>query len=206
MKKLVIFIVALFIVVLHSNKSLCNTITWGLFPDLQMVSAGSTYNLDLKVFGLGDLTSPSVSGFDIDITVFGDTTFNSATFSSFLGIPDTDFSLLTNSTETSILVDPTIFPPGVFIREDSNLLPAQLDALQPSSFTLATLTYTANTVGTVFASGDTFSGGLFLTDGITIKEPFTSATVNVVPEPSTLLLIGSGLIGFVILGRKRFRR
>ena len=42
-------------------------------------------------------------------------------------------------------------------------------------------------------------------DGNTLKQDQLSYSVPV-PEPSTLLLLGSGLIGFGILGRKRFRR
>ena len=37
-------------------------------------------------------------------------------------------------------------------------------------------------------------------------EPSTGGDINAGPEPATLLLIGSGLVGLGVLGRKRFKR
>ena len=42
--------------------------------------------------------------------------------------------------------------------------------------------------------------------GVGIDATIASATVNVVPEPATILLLASGLFGMGVFGRRKFRK
>jgi len=89
----------------------------------------------------------------------------------------------------------------VDFAEVSLLLPAELDALQPASFDLATLAF------------DTLAGGIssltfsqvVLADafGGTLTASVSSGNINVaVPEPGTLLLLSTGMAGLMLIRRK----
>ncbi len=86
----------------------------------------------------------------------------------------------------------------------SLLLPAELDALQPASFALATLSFDTLAGGT---SPLTFSQ-VVLADafGATLTgSSVGSGSINVVvPEPGTLLLLGAAMAGFLVRRRSVF--
>ena len=69
----------------------------------------------------------------------------------------------------------------------------------------------------VFWSASGLPGGTFIAaygvstpdqgpDAMAYSTPFTRAGLTQVPEPSSLLLFGSGLLGLALLGRKRFAK
>jgi hypothetical protein len=68
-----------------------------------------------------------------------------------------------------------------------------------------------NTTGTLSVSLTWLSGDFYFGDSTLSafgweSNPLTTTNPSAAPEPTTLLLLGSGLIGIGLLGRKRFRR
>lgn len=193
------FVLVGLILTLSPMAANADPISWGLFPDSQTVVIGQSFQLDLVVSGLGDGIAPSLQGFDVDITFSDVFTIDPSTvvFGTFLGDPDD--SAQTNT--TSQLIGPEV----LFLVERSLLASSALDAIQGSSFTLATMTFTASEVGTYLFSGDDCCGGLFLTNESTVRPGVTSAsiTVQAIPEPGTLALLGIGLFGMGLSRRRK---
>lgn len=200
-KKLLMSFLAVFFLSVVLPVGLCATpLSWGLFPDSQIVVEGQPFQLDLVVSGLGNGVSPSLKGFDVDIT-FSDVFSidpSSVVFGTSLGDPN-------NATQTQTTA--SLIGPGVlFLRENSLLSLSTLEAIQGSSFILASMTFTGNASDTFLFTGDDFSGGLFLSDDTTVKPGITNAYVTVapVPEPTTIILLGVGLFGLVRLRKNKF--
>ena len=78
---------------------------------------------------------------------------------------------------------------------------AELDALRPESFVLADLSFTGvNPRVSLPTPGSVIPSVAF---GFTLSAPILQgAEVNLFPEPCTVLLLGSGLLGFAGLRRK----
>ena len=162
-----------------------------LSPSSQTALPGDNISLDLIISGLNAGGAPSLGDFDLDIAF--DTTklsFISYSLGSFLGV--------ISSAEADD------FSSGVLgglinLAEVSYLLPAELDSLQGSSFTLATLLFHVNVLGNGASTNVSFATINALGDGfgnsLGVDAANNAAISNNVPEPSSALLILLGLSG-----------
>lgn len=100
-----------------------------VFPPVQASPVGEPVEVDVRVSGLGNFTSPAVGAFDLSLGFDpGVVSFSDLTFGPLLG----------DATGGEAVT--TIVPAGAELEalEVSVLLPPELIALQPSSFTLFT--------------------------------------------------------------------
>jgi len=160
-----------------------DTISIHIEPEVRAVTPGSS--TDFQIVAERNAAGPmaAVGGFDLTIS-FPEflLSFDLATFGFGLGDPNA-FEALTNF---------IVGPGHVTIQSTSLLSPAELDALQPSIFDLATLSFTA--VGSGNAS-------LGLSDGVVV-DAFGNTRLSV-PEPRTTSLVGLALLSAVWLRRRR---
>ena len=178
-------------------------ITLSLEPASQTIFTGDTATVDVKISDLGDLAPDSLGAFDLDIT-YDDSivTFASIDFGTHLGDPSFFEAFTIVGTTAAGVVD---------FAEVSLLFDFELDALQPSSFTLATLTFTGKSEGSSLlevtrdpflylgdAFGDPFFDLILKPGSITVEARESQTT----PESSTS--IGTALIlGLVGLCKKQ---
>ncbi len=171
-----------------------------LNPATQEVVLGNTTTVNLNISGLGEFSPISLGAFLTEIT-FDDTilSFESASYGPFLGDSNDFF-------ETDIIT--TANSGSVSLDEFSFLFDFELDIFQPDSFTLATLSFSGEKIGT--SSLD--FGLIDLSDaiGFSINPILVGAAVNVksasteVSEPFSfiLLLTGFTIISFVKIQTK----
>jgi hypothetical protein len=149
-------------------------------PSSATVTTGGTVNVDVRLSGLGNHSPPSVGSFDLFVgfnpTILSPT---AVTFGPFLGDPLFFESLTSFDPSTTGIVE---------FAEVSLLLPSQLDALQPSSFSLATLSFSAIGNGT---------SPFILVGTQRVDDAFGDRLA--IPESATALLFGLGLVALLIL-------
>lgn len=181
------FCACVFTVVMFASSVQAATIS--IVPSSQTINVSETTAADLVISGLGNFASPSLGGFDIDVT-FDDSilSFNSETFGTLLGasIQDVDTST-----------------PGVVnLFEVSLESVSTLDGIQPDSFLLATLMFD----GIALGASQLGFGFVLLSDAIgdVIPNPtLVPASVTVVPLPASIWLFVTGLLGLTGISRTK---
>lgn len=173
-----------------------------LFPSSLSVPVGSPFSVEIRVSDLGNGSAPSLRFWDVDAE------FARPPIYSFQGVTFGDPVLgnqLALQVPSSKVVDLVNLPsptPILFLAETSNDTDAVLNSSQPGAFTLATITYDTFAVGTTEVG--LVPNAFELTDGTQgVCSGFGGSDcggnsvvkVQVTPEPSTFLLLGSGLVG-----------
>ena len=205
MKKLLFLLTVLFSVVLLFGH--VEAVTLSLNPSNQSIIPGGMAIVDLEIAGLTAGGPDSLGAFELEVLYDPDIlSFTSVNFGLFLGNPDLF--------EADIYFDNS--SPGVVYLDETSWLEADsstcifcaepyLDDLQGESFILAQFSFLGVQVG----SSDLVIQNEVLSDafGSAISNlVIENASVSVVPEPATILLLVSGMAGMGVFGRKKFRK
>ena len=160
-----------------------STITLGFDPTVQTVNVGSSAALQLTAADLVDFAPPALGAFDLSVGFSPSiVSVQSVTFGPDLG----------GSGEA--VFSSTVTPGALRLIGISLLSPADLDALQPDSFVIATINMQVNALGTstFMVTPNSLSDEFGLAITLTKTE---TGEVTGVPEPGTLeLAIVAGVL------------
>ena len=193
MRKIVLNLFFRIIITLAIGSSTVHAVSLSIDPAATGAVPGESVSLDVTISGLGNTSPPSLGAFELDL-LFDNSiiSFNSVTFGNQLDI--SGFGSITG-------VAPGVGTVNIF--EVSLDTPADLNSSQLASFTLATFSFTASSLGT----SPLTIGRVDLSDAdgfVITPDSINGAKVDVVPEPSTFALLGIGLV-CVVIGYRRKR-
>ncbi len=195
MKKMLLC-VAVFGMVMSAVPHMAEALTIGFSPATATVEIGSVVLVDVVV---SDLGGEIVSAYDLDVTYDA----------SILSVTDVTFGLsLGDEAWWEVFNDSNTSVPGLIDFAQLSLLSdADLAALQPASFTLATLEFQAVAAGTssLDFTFDTFNDIKGLNaEMLEVDAGSGSVTVsNPIPEPHAALVFG---LGAMVIGMSSTRR
>jgi hypothetical protein len=178
-------------------------IVLSLQPSVSTVDLRQTFDVYLTISGLGNLTTPSLGGFDLFVSWDPQLVRLSTSLVQF-GDPGLGDQLALTSPSIAFTTGPAVIGfKEYFELFELSLDPADvLDTQQSSTFILATLPFLAEENGTVTFSFEGPVGapgnppGVILSDSLgnqIVPNIVRPGSVSVVPEPGTLVLLGSGL-------------
>ncbi len=166
-------------------------------PTQGTVSSGQTTIIDLTISGLGNMTAPSLSAFDLDLHF--DPALLSITNSVF-GSPSAPYDQLNLSGLGSAYQAAQPSPGDFHLYEVSFDSPSVLDRKQQGSFILAEITMLGQQSGTSPLSltvndlGDSAGNPLTATTVSGTSLQVTPGAITAIPEPGSALLLVSGAL------------
>ena len=172
-------------------------VTLSLSPITDTIGIGAQETFNLNISGLkssADYNGPALGGYTVQVDYNSLTAAaESVSFGSLLSSsgPDYQFSDLTT-------------PGQIYLTETSYDTPAQLEANQTASFTLATFTMQGLSAGTTPLTIDLAQTSLTDGNGNTLDlAKTTNASLTAIPEPSvTASVLGALAMGACALRRK----
>lgn len=196
MKKTITLLFLSLCIAVFSSPVYALTLT--LDPSTQTVNSGDNFFLNLNVSGLTEGGPDSLGSFSVNVS------YDSALF----GFADVAFG--------TALGDPDFFEADAFfidslgslyLDEVSFLLHFELDAIQGSSFTLATIQFTSLGLGSgTFGLSGAVLSNAFGNSLTSVIENANVTSVASVPDAPIAILLGTSLLGLVGLGRKKIKR
>lgn len=174
------------------NASVAGAVDLSVIPATTSALIGDTVPVELVVSGLGDLAAPSLGAYDIDLSFDG----------GVLSLLDVAFGAHLDVLGLGSMQETTTGAGMVNVFELSLDDAADLDSLQPGSFTLATLTFQVTAPG--YSALSLAVNSLADAAGDELSVNLVDSAVTAVPEPSSGLLMLLGLLS-VGLAARRFR-
>ncbi len=157
--------------------------TIGFSPNSITTSVGNSVNVDIVISGLDNNSSPSLGAFDLDVnydaSILG---FNSVVFGS--GLDLFGFGTINGFSDTAGKTN--IFE----LSFDSE---SDLNSLQADSFLLASISFNAIADGNSLLNLNTIDFADGAGDPLVITTNTGNVTVNPVPAPPAIWLLGTGL-------------